>query len=104
MPRYIDADALKSYLNEREYADMYYIEALFGIIDRQPTVSPDEVRGVGKWEKDSDGLDVCSECGEVALQRVFIKFPDKIVDLKMVRSKFCPSCGARMGGVQDALS
>ena len=46
MPRYIDADALKSYLNEREYADMYYIEALFGIIDRQPAISPDEVRGV----------------------------------------------------------
>ena len=57
---------------------------------------PDEVRGVGKWEKDSDGLDVCSECGEIALQRVFIELPDKIVDSKMIRSKYCPHCGAKM--------
>lgn len=42
--RLIDADALKRYLNERKHA-----ESLFGIIDRQPTISPDEVRGVGKW-------------------------------------------------------
>lgn len=55
----------------------------------------------GKWEKDSDGLSVCSECGEVALQRVFIKVPDTIVDLQMVESKFCPNCGADMREVTD---
>ena len=52
----------------------------------------------GRWIKDSDGLDICSECEEVALQRVFIKLPEKIVDLQMRRSNFCPNCGADMGG------
>ena len=60
------------------------------------TPATDGVRGVGKWEKDSDGLDVCSECGEIALQRVFIKLPYKIVDLKMICSNYCPNCGAKM--------
>ena len=50
----------------------------------------------GRWIKDSDGLDICSECEEVALQRVFIKLPEKIVDLQMRRSNFCPNCGADM--------
>lgn len=54
----------------------------------------------GRWIKDSDGLDVCSECKAVALQRVFIKLPEKIVDLQMVRSCYCPNCGADMREVE----
>lgn len=50
----------------------------------------------GRWITDSDGLPICSECEEVALQRVFIKLPEKIVDLQMVKSKRCPNCGAKM--------
>lgn len=50
----------------------------------------------GRWIKDSDGLTICSECEEVALQRVFIKLPEKIVDLQMRKSHYCPNCGARM--------
>ena len=89
--RLIDADALKSYLNEREYADMYYIEALFGIIDRQPTISQDEVRGVGKWTRISGfHLDheyyparyQCDQCGH---------FVDSGDD-----KNYCPNCGAKM--------
>lgn len=52
----------------------------------------------GRWITDNDGLPICSECEEVALQRVFIKLPEKIVDLQMVKSKRCPNCGAKMDG------
>lgn len=48
------------------------------------------------WEPDSDGLPVCSKCGEIALQRAFVKVPNLIQDLRLVRSKYCPNCGADM--------
>ena len=113
MPRYIDADALRARMYREAFetdTDMQKWDSgcwirykLFeNCIDSAPTLSPDDLRGVGEWEKDSDGLDVCSECGEIALQRVFIKLPDKIVDLQMVRSKFCPNCGARLEVSEDA--
>lgn len=107
MPRYIDADALKVEYEQMlpDIGDGYHKETLQDVLfelEHAPTISPDEVRGVGKWEKDSDGLDVCSECGEVALQRVFIKLPDKIVDLKMICSNYCPNCGAKMEVTDDA--
>ena len=44
--RPIDADALIHHFYETEYASMYYIEVVKRIIDEQPTISPDEVRGV----------------------------------------------------------
>ncbi len=105
--RLIDADALKAKYEQMlpEIGDGYHKETLQDVLfelEYAPTISPDEVRVVGKWEKDSDGLDVCSECGEIALQRVFIKLPDKIVDLKMIRSKYCPHCGAKMEVSEDA--
>lgn len=54
------------------------------------------------WELDSDGLPVCSACGEIALQRIFVKVPHLIQDVRMVRSKWCPVCGAQMmGGAED---
>lgn len=66
--------------------------------ERMQDIPAADVRPVvrGRWEKDSDKLDVCSKCGEIALQRVFIKLPEKIVDLQMVRSNYCPNCGADM--------
>lgn len=50
----------------------------------------------GKWEEDSDGLPVCSICGEIALQRMFVKLPHLITQTRMILSNYCPNCGAKM--------
>lgn len=55
-------------------------------------------RPQGEWIIDSDNLPVCKECGEVALQRVFVKMPHLIQEVRMVKSNFCPNCGADMRG------
>lgn len=49
-----------------------------------------------EWVLDSDNLPVCKECGEVALQRIFVKMPHLIQDVRMVHSNYCPHCGAKM--------
>ena len=45
--RPIDADALKDAFEEDGHLSGYIEE----YINEQPTVSPDEVRGVGEWEE-----------------------------------------------------
>jgi hypothetical protein len=67
------------------------------LLDNIPAADVEPVRH-GEWITDNDGLPICSECEEVALQRVFIKLPEKIVDLQMVKSQRCPHCGAKMDG------
>jgi hypothetical protein len=57
---------------------------------------PYEERPQGEWIIDNDNLPVCKECGEVALQRVFVKMPHLIQEVRMVKSNFCPNCGADM--------
>lgn len=57
---------------------------------------PYEQTPQGIWVTDSDGLPICQKCGEVALQRVFVKMPHLIQDIHMVRSNFCPNCGVKM--------
>lgn len=54
-----------------------------------------------EWKNDSDGLPTCTNCGEIALQRVFVKVPHLIQDVRMVKSKFCPFCGAEMRAAND---
>ena len=51
-----------------------------------------------EWVLDSDGLPMCQKCGEYALQRIFVKMPHLIQDVRMVHSKYCPNCGAKMRG------
>lgn len=48
----------------------------------------------GNWQKDSDGLPVCPYCGGTALQRLHITVPGQIADVRLVKSPFCPWCGA----------
>lgn len=95
--RPIDADALIHHFYETEYASMYYVEVVKRIIDAQPTLSPDEVRGVvhcGEckfWRRppSCEGLARC-ETGETGIR---------------YRSKndFC-SRGARMKGTDDGTT
>ena len=89
--RPIDADALIHHFYETEYASMYYIEVVKRIIDEQPTLSPDEVRGVGEWEHQElapTNWTFCSVCGR---QRS-----------KKYKWYYCPNCGARMEVSEDA--
>lgn len=76
MPKYIDAERFKLWLQEN-YAprDRYFID-----IDAQPTADVVE-RKVGKWTE----KDACSECGCQPWYERDIRF-----------LKYCPNCGARM--------
>lgn len=53
-------------------------------------------RPQGEWEMDNDNIPVCKNCGEVALQRVYVRLPQFIEEVRMVKSHFCPNCGADM--------
>lgn len=104
MPRYIEADALHSMVAraldanesatdvtdaiEQEHRVLYWI---LEKIEEQTIVSPDEVRGAGKWVRISGyQLDheyypsryKCDQCGH---------FVDSGDD-----RNFCPNCGAKM--------
>jgi len=60
-------------------------------IDKLPTISPDEVRGVGEWEHQDlapTNWTFCSVCGR---QRS-----------KKYKWYYCPSCGAKMEETEDA--
>ena len=52
--------------------------------------------GDSEWIFDSDNLPICKACGEIALQRIFVKVPDMIQEVRMIKSNYCPNCGARM--------
>ena len=61
-----------------------------------PTISPDEVRGVGEWITDRtwehDGEPYCSVCD---FEQSFARFQ---------KFKFCPNCGVRMKGAEDGTT
>ena len=59
---------------------------------------PYEPQKASEWVLDSDNLPICQKCGEIALQRVFVKMPHLIQNVRMVRSNYCPNCGAKMRG------
>ena len=98
MPRYIDADALKDVIQQHDYplADRLnsvdngmFTLGIFQAIDEQPTISPDEVRGVGKWEryeKENPNARKCSRCKNCYVNA---EHPKHLW-------RFCPECGVRM--------
>ena len=96
--RLIDADALKAKYEQMlpEIGDGYHKETLQDVLfelDYAPTISPDEVRGVGKWITtrtwEHDGDPYCSNCG---FEQPYMRFE---------KFKFCPSCGAKMEVSED---
>ena len=90
-----------------KYGDWYteegteegFIGTIKDLVKAEPTLSPDEVRGVGEWIGDGDGyadglmvydMWSCSCCGEY-----FDEWDDRPT------WKYCPNCGARMKGVSE---
>ena len=94
MPRYIDANALQSNMMEMVASGLYGLEDMIDAVIEAPTVSPDEVRGVGTWlrkEKVRHNLDgdgdyryECSACGHSDEHNENVHVP------------FCWYCGAKM--------
>ena len=89
MPRLIDADALQENMMN---SGLYGCEDMIDAVIEAPTISPDEIRGVGKWSE-GDYFDemygrscVCSACGYNALGF----------------TQYCPHCGAKMEVGEDA--
>lgn len=110
MPRYIDADDLMNRLDRKKAGphDRKYTEgfndALMrfrSMVSTEPTVSPDEARGVGKWYKphgmmppEHTGKHRCSNCNSFAMR-----------GWKSIREEltnYCPNCGAKMEVSEDA--
>jgi len=101
MPRYIDADkVVKWSYSEPRYSDSVNDRTdLRDFLLSLPTISPDEVRGVGRWVGEYDGsydgepvwdMWSCSNCGEY-----FDEWDDKPT------WAYCPSCGAKMEVTSD---
>ena len=114
--RPIDADALENEVHTfcREFigscrdfrTKCALYDAMKGVLVRiydAPTLSPDEVRGVGKWEqKEIFGVEettieqmqsaCCSVCG---------KYHTTPYSYYFSKYNYCPNCGARMKGLSE---
>ena len=113
MPRYIDADVLIDFLDVghlRHPSELCFSEVdVANLLLHAPTISPDEVRGVGEWEDAGKQMVInlenareqysalgyphrtelkrrCSLCRKITLVDASIEY------------RYCPHCGARMKG------
>jgi len=105
--RPIDADALIHHFYETEYASMYYIEVVKRIIDEQPTLSPDDVRGVGCEVCDYDKpLPQEGLSHDFYIHDGAIYHYDSELGWEGTGIAFCPFCGKRlrMKGAQDGTT
>ena len=103
--RLIDADALKAKYEQMlpEIGDGYHKETLQDVlfeIEYAPTISPDEVRGVGKWEqKEVFSLaDTTIEQMQSARCSSCEKYHTTPFSYYFSKYNYCPSCGALMKG------
>ena len=98
MARYIDADALIDFLDVghlRHPSDLCFSEVdVANLLLHAPTLSTDEVRGVGEWEDAKQhGLCRCSVCKDCYIEKDYIT---------QAKWRYCPSCGAKMEVSDDA--
>ena len=106
MPRYIDAEAFESSARERYCTDCdnsngvkcraCWVDDMLGEVEDAPTVSPDDVRGAGKWimSKEFKGYAMCSCCEDAFVDPEWIANDGKW--------NYCPNCGAKMEVSEDA--
>ena len=92
MPRYIDADALIDFLDVghlRHPSELCFSEIdVANLLLHAPTISPDDVRGVGEWEDAKQhGLCRCSVCKDCYIEKDYIT---------QAKWRYCPNCGARL--------
>lgn len=108
MPRYIDADSALAFplangKYDRKNANKHFIygcETYKEYLEQLPTISPDEARGVGKWEK-TDAFPhrvYCSNCFKTIVPNEEYAFWCEGI---MPRN-YCPNCGAKMEVSEDA--
>lgn len=65
--------------------------------DEAPTVKPKR----GRWVEKNHIL-VCSECDAVAMQRMYYNLTHNTTSISMVKTTYCPNCGARMEGSETS--
>lgn len=111
MPRYIDADALNAAIEKwfdgvcvYDVSPSEAANDFQSIVDEQPTISPDDVRGVGKWEDVSVHDNIrnimiasmrCNVCKRYHNEVYHYGNPTEM-------ARFCPVCGAKMEVSKDA--
>jgi len=117
MPKYIDMDsalqAHPEFLNEQidDHDKAIYAKgwnacnsAYYGSIKELPFISPDKVRGVGKWEqKEIFGVEETTiEQMQSASCSVCRKYHTTPYLYYFDKYNYCPSCGAKMEVSDDA--
>ena len=113
MPRYIDADALRQRMYHEAFetdTDMQKWDSgcwirykLFeNCIESAPTVSPDDVLGVGKWIRQEKSHPNCPEDSDYRYECSVCGWSDQH-NAKMI-VPFCWHCGARMKGAEDGTT
>ena len=103
--RLIDADALKAKYEQMlpEIGDGYHKETLQDVLfelEYAPTISPDEARGVGEWDRVETEFGLrCPKCGKLLDEYVN---GGEWVALSEIPN-YCPNCGAKMEVTSDVL-
>lgn len=95
--RRIDADAFikrNAVYADREFDHPKYQETLREIVEKEPTISPDDLPPVGDWVEDRTEI-YCPACGQ--------RFTDEVMccDIYGWPWLFCPKCGNRIGRSVD---
>ena len=85
-----------------------WVDDMLGEVEDAPTLSPDEVRGVGEWEEIEvmpKAYDICGvETWASKMQCCNCGFTTFAIEGHFSQHNFCPSCGARMKGAEDGTT